>query len=94
MTITLENISIYIGIATFTAAVINYLIITPLKSSILALKGSIDKLDTKLNIISDKMDEYKERLVLVEASAKQAHKRIDRIDDIVDARPTQREAGE
>ena len=85
MTITLENVGVYIGIATFTAAVINYMIISPLKNSILALKASIDKLDTKMILFDEKQDALKERLVIVEASSKQAHKRIDRLDGVVDA---------
>lgn len=85
MTITLENVGVYIGIATFTAAVINYMIISPLKNSILALKTSIDKLDTKMTLFDEKQDALKERLVIVEASSKQAHKRIDRLDGVVDA---------
>lgn len=84
MVITLENATYYIGIIMFTAAIVNYVIVRPLKESINALRCSIESLDGKLSMLDNKIDEYKERLVLCESSTKQAHKRLDRIDGIVD----------
>ena len=77
MIINIENVSVYIGLITFAAAVINLVIIRPLRDSIHALQKSIERLEKQLADLDNKMDENKERLVLVEASAKQAHKRID-----------------
>ena len=84
MVITMGNIATYIGIMVFTASVIKCLIITPLQLSIKELKVSIEKLDNKLSVMNEKYDTYKERLVQVEASSKQAHKRIDRLENFFD----------
>lgn len=84
MTITLENITVYIAILSFGCMLVNYLIISPLRVSIIALQTSIDRLDARLGILDEKMEQNKERLICVEASAKQAHKRIDRLDKIID----------
>lgn len=85
MTVTLENITIYLAIITFTGGAVKFLIVNPLHTSITALQASIDRLESRLSVLDKKMDENKERLVLVEASAKQAHKRLDRLDKVVDA---------
>jgi len=84
MMITMGNIMTYIGIITFAIGITKYLIITPLEMSIKELKNSIEKLDCKLSAMGEKYDDYKERLVQVESSSKHAHKRIDRIEGILD----------
>ena len=86
MIITMTNVATYIGIMVFTASVIKCLIISPLQLSIKELKLSIEKLDNKLSMMNEKYDTYKERLVQVEASSKQAHKRIDRLETLYDER--------
>lgn len=84
MTISIENIMVYLGIISFAAGMINYIIIKPLSKSISALQAAIDRLDNRLSILDSKIDADRERIAVVEQSAKQAHKRIDRIDKIVD----------
>ncbi len=73
MTITLENITAYIGIILFCGAFMNYVVIAPLNKSIIELRMTIKSIDEECRIRT-------ERLVQVEASAKQAHKRIDGIE--------------
>ncbi|MEG1544868.1 MAG: hypothetical protein RR382_10155 [Tannerellaceae bacterium] len=75
---------IYLGIISFASGMINYIIIKPLSKSISALQAAIDRLDNRLSILDNKIDADRERIAVVEQSAKQAHKRIDRIDKIVD----------
>lgn len=84
MLISLENIMVYLGIISFTAGAINYLIVKPLSKSIAALQASIDRLDNRLSILDGMIDADRERIAVVEQSARQAHKRIDRIDKVVD----------
>ena len=85
MTISIENISVYIGIIMFACYAINYIIIKPLSKSISALQAAIDRLDNRLSILDSKIDADRERIAVVEQSAKQAHKRIDRLDKVVDS---------
>ena len=83
MTITLENISVYIGMISFAALAVNFIVISPLRAALLGLQASIDRLDSRLSILDTKIDDDRERIAVVEQSAKQAHKRIDRIDGVV-----------
>lgn len=85
MTITLENVMTYLSIIGVAVGGVRYLIIAPLNTSITQLAMAIERLESKLNLLTEKMDEYRERLAIVETSAKQAHKRIDRIEDVLDA---------
>ena len=77
MNIGLENATIYIAIVTFAVWTAKCLIVSPLKESISGLQRVIEKLDSKI-------DQHDTRLVRVEESACNAHKRIDRLDHIVD----------
>lgn len=79
MTAITEYVSTSIALVTFSSAVVNYVIIRPLRDSITALQQTIEKLDARLTELDNKMDENKERLVLAEASTKQAHKRLDEV---------------
>ena len=85
MTISIENISVYIGIIMFACYAINYIVIKPLRTSIQALQSAIDRLDNRLSVLDSKIDDDRERIAIVEQSAKQAHKRIDRLDKVVDS---------
>lgn len=85
MTITLENVMTYLSIIGVAVGGVRYLIIAPLNTSITQLAMAIERLESKLNLLTEKMDEYRERLAIVETSAKQAHKRIDRIEDVLDS---------
>lgn len=85
MTISIENISVYIGIIMFACYAVNYIVIKPLRTSIQALQAAIDRLDNRLSVLDSKIDDDRERIAIVEQSAKQAHKRIDRLDKVVDS---------
>ena len=85
MTISIENISVYIGIIMFACYAINYIVIKPLRTSIQALQAAIDRLDNRLSVLDSKVEDDRERIAVVEQSARQAHKRIDRLDKVVDS---------
>lgn len=85
MTISIENISVYIGIIMFACYAINYIVIKPLRTSIQALQTAIDRLDNRLSVLDSKIDDDRERIATVEQSAKQAHRRIDRLDKVMDS---------
>lgn len=85
MTISMENISVYIGIIMFACYAVNYIVIKPLRTSIQALQAAIDRLDNRLSVLDSKIDDDRERIAIVEQSTKQAHKRIDRLDKVVDS---------
>ncbi len=84
MTISIENISVYIGIIMFACYAVNYIVIKPLRTSIQALQTAIDRLDNRLSVLDSKIDDDRERIATVEQSAKQAHRRIDRLDKVMD----------
>ena len=77
MNITMENATIYIAIIMFVVGIVRCVIIAPLKDSITALQKAIEKLEKSLAILDEKMDSQRERIALVEASTRSAHKRID-----------------
>jgi flagellar biogenesis protein FliO len=73
----MENATIYIAIITFAVWIAKCLIVSPLKESISGLQRAIEKLEKSLAILDEKMDSQRERIALVEASTRSAHKRID-----------------
>ena len=77
MNITLDNVTVYIAIVTFTGGILRYVVISPLKDSIAGLQKALEKLEKSLAILDEKMDSQRERIALVEASTRSAHKRID-----------------
>ena len=84
MNIGLENATIYIAIVTFAVWTAKCLIVSPLKESISGLQRAIEKLEKSISILDSKIDQHDTRLVRVEESACSAHKRIDRLDHLVD----------
>jgi len=84
MNITLHNVTVYITMVTFAVWVAKCLIVSPLEASNRELRRAIEKLEQSLSMLDDKIDVQRERLSLVEASAHSAHKRIDRIETIID----------
>lgn len=83
MHITMENATIYIAIIMFVVGIVRCVIIAPLKDSITALQKAIEKLEKSISILDSKIDQHDTRLVRVEELARNAHKRIDRLDHIV-----------
>lgn len=95
MNIGLQNATIYIAIVTFSVWIVKCLIVAPLEKSIAVgiapleksingLQLAIEKLEKSISILDSKIDQHDARLVRVEESACNAHKRIDRLDHIVD----------
>ena len=84
MNITLENVTVYIAIVTFSVWIAKGFIVSPLKESISGLQRAIEKLEKSISIMDSKIDQHDARLVRVEESACSAHKRIDRLDHLVD----------
>ena len=77
MNITLENVTVYIAIIAFTGGILRYVVISPLKDSIAGLQKALEKLEKSLAVLDEKMGSQRERIALVEASTRSAHKRID-----------------
>ena len=84
MNITLENVTVYIAIIMFVVGIVRSVIIAPLKDSITALQKAIEKLEKSLFVLDEKIDSQRERIALVESSTSSAHRRIDRLDHIID----------
>ena len=66
-----------IAALSFIGAITKYLIVTPLQQSIDTLKEAIIKLDMMLTTLNKEHNDVSRRLVVVEESAKAAHKRLD-----------------
>ena len=77
MNITLENVTVYIAIVAFMGGILRCVIISPLKDAIAGIQKALEKLEKSLAILAEKMDSQRERIALVEASTRSAHKRID-----------------
>lgn len=71
-----QDITAILAIAGSVCAAMRWFVIVP-------LQRSIDRLDKTLTCMDEKFDRQQERLARVEESTKSAHKRIDRIDEIV-----------
>lgn len=77
MELNLNNTVQIITIVGFAAAVVKYLIVTPLQMSIGQLQRAIEKMEAVLSDLAEEQKSIDKRLVAVEESAKSAHKRID-----------------
>ena len=77
MGITLSETVQIITIIAFLTGVIKYLIVNPLQSALAALKEAVDKLEDVLERLQFEQKGIDRRLVVVEESAKAAHKRLD-----------------
>lgn len=83
MEITLSNSVEIIAILTFAAALLRYTVIVPLQTAIATLKEAVDEVKTMLKELSDDQRSIDKRLVAVEESAKQAHKRLDGMEHVL-----------
>lgn len=92
MVFTLENIATYIAIVMFAVGTVKALIVSPLQKEIDSLRVAIDKLSASIELIDNKVTDIKERVVVVEESAKQAHKRIDTLEDRIADRTARNDA--
>lgn len=95
MNITFENAAVWIAITTFAVWLVKCLIVAPLEKSIAVgiapleksingLQLAIEKLEKSITILDSKIDQHDTRLARVEESTCSAHKRIDRIDHLID----------
>ena len=77
MTITLENITVYIAVVGFAAALARVLIVTPIEKAIVSLKAAIEKLEHRIDELDKKREEDRAIVVALQESVKHAHRRID-----------------
>lgn len=77
-------ISVFTGMATVAAWILNYAIVQPLRSTIENLDASVSDLKVLVNIVSDKQNDILQRLAVNETSTKSAHHRANRIEDRLD----------
>lgn len=77
MELTWNNIGPVLGIMTFAAGLINYIVVKPLQASINSLKETVTELKLVIAGLSEEQKCIDKRLVAVEESAKSAHKRLD-----------------
>lgn len=74
----LDQINIIVGLVTI---VLCGLFVYPLKTAIDGLSKNIDRLSEKIDDNNEQINNLRERTAKVEASAKQAHRRVDNHDD-------------
>lgn len=82
MELTLSNTVQVLTIVTFAAGLVKYLIVNPLQVAIKGLQISIDELKAVVDRIDCDQRASDKRLVAVEVSAKSAHKRLDRLEEL------------
>ena len=80
MELNLNNTVEILGIIGFTAGVLKYIVIDPIQQAMKALEEAMKELKGMLKELSEDQRDIDKRLVAVEESAKQAHKRIDGIE--------------
>lgn len=77
MELTLSNTVQIISVIGFLALLVKQLIITPLQTTISSLNRAVEELKGVLTRIEREQNSIDRRLVVVEESAKSAHKRLD-----------------
>ena len=80
MELNLNNTVEILGIIGFTAGVLKYIVIDPIQQAMATIKEAMEELKGMLKELSEDQRDIDKRLVAVEESAKQAHKRIDGIE--------------
>ena len=69
-------------IAGFLTGAFSYIVLTPLNKSIEGLRAVVNEMKDELRYSEQRRHELQERVAKVEASAAQAHHRIDRLDNL------------
>ncbi|TCL35662.1 hypothetical protein EV210_111128 [Anaerospora hongkongensis] len=77
MELTLSNTVQIISVIGFLALLVKQLIINPLQAAISSLNKAVEELKGVLTRIEREQNHIDRRLVVVEESAKSAHKRLD-----------------
>ena len=80
MELNLSNTVEILGIIGFTGGVLKYIVIDPIQQAMTTIKEAMEELKGMLKELSEDQRNIDKRLVAVEESAKQAHKRIDGIE--------------
>ena len=80
MELNLSNTVEILGIIGFTGGVLKYIVIDPIQQAMATIKEAMEELKEMLKELSEDQRNIDKRLVAVEESAKQAHKRIDGIE--------------
>lgn len=70
-------------IAGFLTGAFSYIVLTPLNKSIEGLRTIVQELKDELRYSEKRRHELQERMVAVEASVESAHKRINRLDNLI-----------
>lgn len=77
MELNLSNTVEILGIIGFTAGVLKYIVIDPIQQAMNTLKEALEEVKGMLKELGEDQRNIDKRLVAVEESAKQAHKRLD-----------------
>ena len=80
MELNLNNTVEILGIIGFAGGVLKYIVIDPIQQAMAAIKEAMEELKGMLKELSEDQRNIDKRLVAVEESAKQAHKRLDGIE--------------
>ena len=80
MELNLSNTVEIFGIIGFTGGVLKYIVIDPIQQAMATIKEAMEELKGMLKELSEDQRNIDKRLVAVEESAKQAHKRLDGIE--------------
>ena len=80
MELNLSNTVEIFGIIGFTGGVLKYIVIDPIQQAMTTIKEAMEELKGMLKELSEDQRNIDKRLVAVEESAKQAHKRLDGIE--------------
>ena len=72
-----------VAIAGFFAGAFSYVVLKPLNHSIEGLRTIVTELKDELRCCENRRNELQQRVAKVEASAAQAHHRLDRLDSTV-----------
>ena len=80
MELNLTNTVEILGIIGFAGGVLKYIVIDPIQQAMTTIKEAMEELKGMLKELSEDQRNIDKRLVAVEESAKQAHKRLDGIE--------------
>ena len=83
MELNLSNTVEIFGIIGFTGGVLKYIVIDPIQQAMAAIKEAMEELKGMLKELSEDQRNIDKRLVAVEESAKQAHKRLDGMEHVL-----------
>ena len=83
MELNLSNTVEILGIIGFTGGVLKYIVIDPIQQAMAAIKEAMEELKGMLKELSEDQRNIDKRLVAVEESAKQGHKRLDGMEHVL-----------